>query len=192
MLKNLRGWIRRDDGVTAVEFSMVALPMFLMIFGIIELSMFFASTTVLEGASTEAARRIRTGQVAGVAEGLTDPAAIEEAERTAFEELLCTNVGIMMPCDQIQYEVIHVNEDTFGDAENYEPEYDDEGNLVPQPFSVGGACDVILIRTYFRREFYTPFISSMLTAGSEHSWVPQMSTVVIRTEPYDLAQANNC
>lgn len=192
MIKGIRRWLRRDDGVTAVEFSLVALPMFLMIFGIIELSMFFASTTVLEGASTEAARRIRTGQVAGVAEGLTDPAAIEEAERAAFEDLLCNNVGIMMDCSLIQYEVIHVNEDTFGDADNYEPEYDEEGNLIPQPFSVGGACDVILIRTYFRRQFFTPFISTMLTMGSGVDWVPQMSTVVIRTEPYDLAQANNC
>lgn len=185
MLKGIRRWWKQDDGVTAVEFSLVALPMFLMIFGIIELSIFFASSTVLEGASTEAARRIRTGQVAGVAEGLTDPAAIEAAERAAFEELLCDNVSTLIDCGAIQYEVIHMNADTFSDASNYEPQYDNEGNLIEHPFSVGGANDVILIRAYYKWRFLTPMISSMLTAGSGVDYVSELSTVVIRTEPYE-------
>lgn len=185
MLKGIRRYLQKDDGVTAIEFSLVALPMFIMIMGIIELSLYFASATVLEGASTEAGRRIRTGQVAGVAEGLTDPQAIEDAERAAFEDLLCDNVGIMMDCGDIQYEVIHMAADSFTEASTYEPEFDDDGDLVPQPFSVGGANDVILIRTYYKYEFKTPFIGSMLTAGSGVSYVANMSTVVLRTEPYE-------
>lgn len=185
MIKSIRKWMVQDDGVTAVEFSLVALPMFLMIMGIIELSMYFASATVLEGASTEAARRIRTGQVAGVSTGLTDPAAIEQAERDAFEQLMCTNVGIMMDCSKIQYEVIHMNNDTFADASNYEPQYDENGDLIPQPFSVGGACDVIMIRTFYKWTFLTPFIGTILTAGTGVDYVSNLSTVIVRTEPYD-------
>ena len=190
MIKGINRWLRRDDGVTAIEFSLVALPMFLMIFGVIELAMFFASGTVLEGASTEAGRRIRTGQVAGVAEGLTDPQAIEDAERQAFEDLLCDNVGIMMDCSLIQYEVIHMNADTFADASNYEPEYDENGDLVPHPFSVGGACDVIMIRAAYKWNFLTPFISTMLTASSGVDYVSHLSTVIIRTEPYDTSSSS--
>lgn len=185
MIKGIRRWWKQDDGVTAVEFSLVCMPMFLMIFGIMELSMFFASSTVLEGASTEAARRIRTGQVAGVADGLTTPAAIEAAERAAFEKLLCDNVGSLIDCTNIQYEVIKMNADTFADSSNYEPQYDDEGNLIVHPFDVGGANSVILIRAYYKWRFMTPMISSMLTAGSGVDYVSQLSTVVIRTEPYE-------
>ena len=155
MIKTLRRWLRREEGVTAVEFSLVAMPLFTIIFGIIELSMFFASGTVLEGASSEAARRIRTGQV----QQADDP---EEA----FKTLLCHQAGAMLDCDKIQYEVIHMGNNTFSLADTMEPQFDEDGNLIPHPFDAGGDSDVILVRAYYQWHFYTPFLSTMLTAGS--------------------------
>ncbi|HYD17141.1 MAG TPA: TadE/TadG family type IV pilus assembly protein [Patescibacteria group bacterium] len=173
MIRLFRRWLKNEEGVTAVEFSLVAMPMFTLIFGIIELSMFFASGTVLEGASAEAARRIRTGQVQ----------QSEEPEEE-FKKLLCDQGGSMLDCDKIQYEVIHVGGNSFSIADTMEPEFDDEGNLIPHPFDAGSESEVVMVRTFYKWTFYTPFIGSMLTAGSGQDWIGHMSTVVIRTEPY--------
>lgn len=173
MIKILRRWLKNEEGVTAIEFSLVAMPIFTIIFGIIELSMFFASGTVLEGASAEAARRIRTGQVQQA----------DEPEEE-FKKLLCNQAGAMLDCDKIQYEVIHVGGDSFSLADTMEPEFDADGNLKPHPFDPGSQSDVIMVRAYYQWHFYTPYLSNMLTAGSGQDWIAHMSTVVIRTEPY--------
>jgi hypothetical protein len=53
---------RKREGAAAVEFAMVALPFFLMIFSILELGIVFVLDSVMETATTEAGRLVRTGQ----------------------------------------------------------------------------------------------------------------------------------
>ena len=138
--------------------------MFTMIMGILELSMFFASGNILEGASQEAGRRIRTGQV----QAANDP-------EQAFKDFLCANVSTILRC---------IADDTFGSAENMEPQFDEDGNLVPGSFDVGNSSDVILIRAHYKWEFVTPFIAAMLTGSPTDNTVSHLTTVVLKTEPY--------
>lgn len=173
MIARIRRFLRRDEGVTSVEFSMVAMPLFLFVFSIIELSMFFGSGNVLEGASQEAARRIRTGQL----QGMEDPAQ-------AFKTELCANVGSMLTCEEIQYEVIRIEGDSFADAQSMQPQFDENGDLVPQGFDAGDSSDVILIRSYYKWSFLTPFLGEMLSGIAGGGWMGHLSTVVLRTEPY--------
>jgi len=52
-----RRWLRHDNaGSTALQFALVALPLFLLIIGIIESSLLFWSWQALEGASVDAGR----------------------------------------------------------------------------------------------------------------------------------------
>lgn len=173
MLKRLRRWWRREDGVTAVEFALVAVPMFTMIMGILEMSLYFASGNILEGAAQEGGRRIRTGQVQ----------AAEDPE-LAFKNFVCDSVGIMMDCTKINYQVIHVADDSFSTAENTEPEYDENGDLVPQPFDAGNSSDVILIRAHYKWEFLTPFVGALLAGSLSQNYASHLTTVVLKTEPY--------
>lgn len=57
-----RAFRRRQDGTTAVEFAMVALPLFMIMFAIIETVMVFFTSQVLETAVANASRSIMTGQ----------------------------------------------------------------------------------------------------------------------------------
>ena len=57
-----RSLIKNQKGATAIEFAFVALPFFMLMIGILELGMYYASATVMEGATVQAARIIRTGQ----------------------------------------------------------------------------------------------------------------------------------
>lgn len=168
-----RCWRRRDDGVVAVEFALLAMPFFILIVGLIEICLFFAAGVVLEGGANEAGRLIRTGQ----AQLSGDPEA-------AFSGELCGHVSSMLDCDNLQYEVIHIGSGNFAGAENNEPVFDDEGNLVSQGFNAGNSNDVIMVRTVYRYEFLTPFLGAMMTGDAGRNWMIHAATVVIKSEPY--------
>ena len=57
-----RVFARDDRGVTAVEFGILALPFFTIIFAILETTMVVLAGQVLDGAVEDASRQIKTGQ----------------------------------------------------------------------------------------------------------------------------------
>lgn len=56
MMRKIATLRENNEGVTAVEFAMVAPVLFLLIFGIIEFGLIFATQSALEGATSAAAR----------------------------------------------------------------------------------------------------------------------------------------
>ena len=56
---------KNDDGAVAVEFAIIALPFFALLFAIIELAIIFFLNSSLESSTFEAARKIRTGTYCG-------------------------------------------------------------------------------------------------------------------------------
>ena len=161
------------DGVAAIEFGLIALPLFILIFGIIEVGLCFAAGLVLEGSAAEAGRTVRTGQ----AQQSANP-------EDTFREALCSHANTMLDCSRIQYEVIRIGNDSFVTAETATPQFDEDGNLIEQDFNAGNSNDVILIRTVYRYEFLTPLIGSLMVGDSGRNWVTHMSTIVIKAEPY--------
>jgi Flp pilus assembly protein TadG len=174
MMGFIRSWFREEDGVTAVEFSLVATPFVFMMIGIIEMSLMFAAQSLLEASTTTAARLIRTGQIqqsGGDQEQL-------------FRDAVCNFAEILIPCDDIQFQVTDMGD--FGDAEEFPPaEFDEDGNLMNQNFSAGGSSDVVMIRVAYRYPIMTPLMQPMLTNDASNERV-MMSTVVLQTEPYDF------
>lgn len=175
--KLFRRWFYKDDGVAAIEFALVAPPFFMLLMGIIEIGMFFAAGSVLEGASNDAARLIRTGAVQLSA----DP-------ETTFRTELCGKVGVMLDCDRIQYEVIQMADDSFATAAASAPQFDADGNLIPSGFSSGNSNDVVLVRAIYRYNFLTPYMGAMLTGDTSRNWSTHMATVVLKAEPYRFGE----
>lgn len=63
--RNIRRGYRNDDGAVAIEFAIIALPFFALLFAIIELAIIFFLNSSLESSTFEAARKIRTGTFCG-------------------------------------------------------------------------------------------------------------------------------
>lgn len=164
---------RNTDGVAAIEFGLVALPLFMLIMGIIEIGMFFAAGLVLEGSAAEAGRTVRTGQ-----------AQMSAVPEDVFRQALCEHSSAMLDCSRIQFEVIRIGNDSFVTAETATPEFDEDGNLIEQDFDAGNSNDVILIRTVYRYEFLTPFIGSLMTGDPSRNWMNHMTTIVLKAEPF--------
>lgn len=171
--KYIKNWGRREDGTTAIEFSLLFIPYLMLTLAIVEISMMYASASLLEGATASAARTIRTGQLQQ-AEGV-EPEAM-------FRDTLCGYATVLINCDDIEVEVIQMN--SFADYDGLQPEYDEDGNLVSQGFDAGGSNDRVLVRTAVRVNLMTPFIGDLL-AGNDGS-VLFMSTIVLQTEPYEF------
>lgn len=158
----------------AIEFAIVAIPFVYMMVAIIELSLMFTSASLLESATSAAARQIRTG-------ALQESADAGPAQEALFRSVLCDNASALLSCDDIGVEAINIG--SFSSYEDFLPQYDEQGNFVPQGFDAGGVSDVILIRTFYRYTFMTPLIGQFLGAGGSGTQT-FMSTIVLQTEPY--------
>jgi Flp pilus assembly protein TadG len=170
-----RKWLSAKDGATAVEFSLLALPLIVMIIGTIEIALMFTTQSLLDASTSTAARLIRTGQIQQ-----SDAANQEQL----FRDTLCGFAKILIPCGEIQFQVDDL--DNFGDADGAPPpQFDDEGNLQNQGFSTGGENDVVLIRVAYRYSIITPLMQFVLTNRGDGSRI-MMSTVVLQTEPYEF------
>lgn len=174
MLKFFRKLFKRKDGSTAVEFSFLLLPYFLLSMGIIELSLMFTSESLLEGAASDAARKVKTGQIQQ--SGAPDL----EAE---FKKAICDYATVLIKCSDIVVEARVM--ESFSDVDEMQPSFDEDGNMVSAGFAIGGSSDRVLIRLSYRYNAFTPLVGPMLW-GADNSR-NFMSTVVLQSEPYDFA-----
>lgn len=168
------GIIQKEDGTTAIEFSLLAIPYVFLTLGIIEISLMYAAGSMLEGATSAASRLIRTGQIQ---QANVDP---EEA----FRNGVCTFATVLVRCDDVVIEV--QNTESFDDIDDMNVQVDEDGNVVSSGFDAGGSGARVLIRTSYRYQMMTPFIGSLLTGGTGSTLF--ISTIVLQTEPYDFGE----
>jgi len=170
---------RRDEnGFTAVEFAMVALPFMMLLFGTIAVGLFFFTTFSLENAVEKAARQIRTGQA-------------QTANRTTsqFKQDVCGLAPGFIDCtNNLRIQV--VSNPSFGGAATTmagRPCIDSGGALIPEPTSEpvpGAAGEVVLVTVCYEWEMtkVLPFLN--LGNMGNGSRLIQASTT-FRTEPYN-------
>ena len=177
MRKFVNRWVKKEEGATAVEFSLIALPFILMIVGLIEMSLMFTATNLLESATGTASRLIKTGQLQQSGGN----------QQQMFEDALCDSANVFLDCDNIQYEVAVIPEDDgFSGAQMFaDPAFDDDGNLEAVGFDTGGSNDVMLVRVIYRYPIITPLIQPILANGPNNTRL-LMSTTVFQTEPYEF------
>ncbi len=178
MMRGIRKWLSASDGATAIEFALVAIPFLIMLMGIVETSLFFATGFIMEGAANDAARLIRTGQVQGAAEPIK-----------AFENALCDKMKVLTNCLNLRYEVIPVPENSFINATDLKPKFDKDGLLISQGFDPGGASDDVLVRVAYHYDFLTPLLSSLMSSSGMQG-ASLVSTLVIKNEPYSYGRGN--
>ncbi|MCF8495401.1 MAG: pilus assembly protein [Alphaproteobacteria bacterium] len=171
--KFIKRWGRDKKGTTAVEFSLLVIPYLVLTLAIIELSIMYAAASLLEGATSSAARMIRTGQLQQ-----NESMAPEDQ----FRDALCSYATVLIDCSDIVIEVETM--ESFSDFDEMAPTFDEDGNMVSSGVSAGGSNDRVLIRTAVRYTLMTPFIGTLL-AGADSS-ILFMSTIVLQTEPYEF------
>jgi len=158
-------------GATAVEFAMIAGPLLLLIFGILELALVFMVSTTLETATALAARPIRTGELQ------TSGAASAEN----FKKSVCDRMSWLgSDCaENLRVEVrSYVDFTSVGQ----------DDDPVKDCWAPGGPTDIVFVQTSYYWRIFTPLISAALVNdGSDRRRI--VAVEVFRNEPYSDAPA---
>ena len=181
-------------GATAVEFAIIALPFFTLIFGIIELGMFYMVSTTLENATVYAARRIRTGEKNQTNGGTA----------ANFRSAICNNLGWLQADCTANLSVDVRTFNTFADAYN-----------VPDPiktttttsggttvtttdmdptklgYCTGNPGNIVLVRAYYQWKLITPLMSQAMERLSGGKTLIT-ATAAFVNEPFDQATVVTC
>lgn len=175
MKKALRRFGRARRGAAAVEFGLVAIPFFLLTFGMAEVAMMGFAQTSLNNAVSQTARDIRTGR-----------AQRDGLSAGEIQDRLCTELNefIVMECDGNLY--LDVDRfDSFTNASNGAADPIQDGEFEEDGFgySPGGPSDIVVVRAYYRWRVITPMFEGIFAniSGGERIMV---STMMFRNEPF--------
>ena len=161
---------RAQHGSVAVEFALLALPFFALLFAIIETTIIFFASVSLDTGVAEMARLVRTGQVQ--LEGLGE----DEIRTTVCD-------AIFMGCDErLRIDVRRF--DGFADVDFADP-LDEEGDLRADfAFDPGGPGDIVLVRAFYVWTVTTPLLGAGMANMSGGSRL-LASSAALRNEPFN-------
>ena len=164
--------IRGEHGVSMLEFAFVALPLFMFIFGILEVGLIFWGTYELDNATLSAARTIRTGQ-----------AQTANMSQTQMIAQICSLTSILSNCTN----KLQLNVQSFSSfsAVTAPTALDGNKNLnTTFPYQPGGPSTINLVTSFF--EWPLIGVSALWPASSKlaDGNILLQSSAVFRTEPY--------
>ncbi len=171
MLKRLLArFITRKEGTTAVEFAMIAMPFFALLFGVIETALVFFASATLENGVHEAARLVRTGQLQINGGGLSQ-----------FRQTVCDNAPILSDCVNSLYVDVRKFQDfTSINVSNPIQNGQLQNNF---QFTPGVGEDVILVRVFYVWDVNAPFIGTFLANMNDGQRLLS-AAAAFRNEPF--------
>ncbi len=170
MPKIVRRFKDEEDGVTAIEFGMLAFPFFMLMMAIIESSLLFFAGQVLESAVDDVGRQIRTGQLA---ENMT-----EMELRTA----ICDASAVLFVCQDLKIDMqVVANFDDLDDI----PSPTSDGILDDDDFGFTppGPKEVVMVSVLTEWPVYTNYLQQYLSKLDSNNALLS-AVAVFKTEPY--------
>ncbi len=162
---------RERGGNVMIEFAMLAPVFFMLIMGLVEFVLYEYKTYALNHVVYEAARNLQTGEVAGA--GNTEQAFIDE---------LCAHSGMMIDCNEIDYDVQAY--DDLNDATYPAPAFDTDGRATNFVFEPGEANQYSVVRASIPHRFVTPFMDHLFRMGPDQPAIVN-SYIIVRNEPWN-------
>ncbi|THK36260.1 pilus assembly protein [Ensifer sp. MPMI2T] len=194
----LRGPFRRllgdRKGATAIEFALLALPFFVIVFASIETFVAFAGEQLLANATDTLARKIRTGEIT-----FDDSSKLGFMTETQFRQAFCDEIAILMPCsatEAAERDKLYLDVRNITDLTQFPPAVPRVGSSSSSDldtsgfqFAPGGAGAFTMVRAYYRWEVITdlvrPYVTDLRPAGSS---MPRdflmIATATFRNENY--------
>jgi len=166
----LRSLLRASDGSAAVEFGMVALPFILMVFAILELGIVFVTDSVLENATIETGRLVRTGQ-----------ASAQSMTAATFKTSLCGRMSIFS-ADCASRATVDVRVIPQFATTPPDPMSGGTFNNGVLTYSNGVPGDLILVRVWYRQPLLTTFLGQGLSRMNDGAAM-LTATTAFRNEP---------
>ncbi len=161
------------EGTAAVEFGLLAIPFFLLTFGVAEVAMIGLAQTSLDHAVSLTARGIRTGEVQ------TQGQTYEQVQ-----EALCNQINSLLSVDCAENLYLDVDTfDSFVNVQNQNPIQNGQLQQGQFAFSPGTSSSIVVVRAYYRWKILTPLFEGILenVSGGQRILV---SNLMFRNEPF--------
>jgi Flp pilus assembly protein TadG len=164
-----------QDGAAAVEFGLVAVPFFALLFAILETALMFFTTQVLETAVFKASRLIYTGQF----QSTSDQTAADIGAK--FKAELCKNVITIVSCNSPE---VRVDVRTFKPGDTL-PKVIADGKVNETGFGyqTTKASEIVLVRVAMEYPVVVPMLNA-LAANLGNGKRLIMATATFRNEPF--------
>jgi Flp pilus assembly protein TadG len=162
-----------QKGSAAIEFAFVAPVFFVLLLGVFEGGIMFFSQAALQNAVTNLGRQIRTGQASNA--GLS---------QTQFRTDICNMVTPLIACDSNLQIDVESFSSGYGSVTFSNP-LNANGTLNTNldNFSMGNACDVVLVRGFYTMPIYTPVLTWFLVNMTGNKHLVSAATA-FRNEPF--------
>lgn len=178
----LRRFRRDQRGVTAIEFGLIGIPFFMLMFAILETALMFWTSQVLEEALTQTSRRLLTG------EALTRYATGSAADKTAaFKTDLCANAPGLVDCDKLTVDVrsyaSFANARTGTDESN--PVSGGNLNVSGFGYTPPQPSQIVVVRAVLEYPvLLSGWNSALVNIGTDKRAL--VATMTFRTEPFPI------
>lgn len=163
---------RSQSGAVAVEFGLVSIPFFMLLFAIIEVAMYFFVGQMLDNATGRAARLIRTGQ-----------AQTAGMDATKFETEICKQIDVLTGCADSLTVDVQVFANFASAATPADPIDPKTGEMKPTAFNAGASGDIVVVRAYYKWPVFFNVIPPSGTALADGSRLIG-SVFAFRNEPF--------
>lgn len=170
----LRRFTKDRRGVAAVEFGLVAMPFFAVLFAILEVALAFWTGQVLETLVSNASRQIYTGQFQQANAGRS---TAEMAE--AFKNLICGDSAGLFDCDG----KLKVDVRTYASFPGpiTAPVTDGRMDTNGWGYRDSRPLEIVVVRAAFEHPVFTSFIGHGTLANGNRLI---MATATFRNEPF--------
>jgi Flp pilus assembly protein TadG len=161
----------QQRGAIMVEFALVMIPFFILLFGILEVGLVFWGGFELENATDDAARMVRTGQ-----------AQSGNFDETRLKQEICNRVSLLVNCTS----KLRLDVQSFNDFSQMTPPspLDGEGNLKQSfAYSLGAPQQVVLFTAFYEWPLLN-FMSTMSLSNMASGNRLLQSSAAFRNEPF--------
>lgn len=152
LIRTARRLATARDGSAVIEFALILPILLFMLFGIFQVGLVFTANQVLEDATTEFARLIRTGQAQ--TGGLT---------QANFRQQFCDRIKVFMTCDGTNLLIDIQVLPSFG-AVSLDWPVDQNGLFKGAgQYSLGTKEQTVLVRAFYQYRVWMPYVGAALT-----------------------------
>lgn len=166
-------FVKNREGAAAVEFALVAIPLFWMIFGMLEFGAMSIVQTTLDSALNQVGREIRTGS-----------AQTGGKTKAQLEASICNHLNQIMSLECSGNLFLDVDRyDSFANVGNGTPTLNGAIDMGQIGYTPGGSSEVILVRAYYQWHVFTPLFGSIFANMSDGKRLV-VSSMMFRNEPF--------
>ncbi|WP_062015187.1 TadE/TadG family type IV pilus assembly protein [Aureimonas sp. AU4] len=168
----LRTFARHRSGAAAIEFALIALPFFFVLFASIETAIVSGANVVLRNAVDHAAREVLTGQM-----------QTRDITPATFRSELCADVSFLLSCDRLKIDMRTYP--TFGAIPTDVPfklgDVDDTGFC----FDPGAQDNITVVRAFYAWPWVTGFLQKLAEDTNGNATIFAMAAFM--NEPFGTA-----